>query len=142
MNRISMLEKEFPRTNQYTWINDTSSNVPIGDPVKVAMSGANKVQAAIVTNALHNSDPADGLLHDGEEGQIEIKGRYTLPKIAATAIALFETVIWDVAARQVIIAAPNSGDYVLGYCSKPAASADAFVQVELNTGPDKFTETA
>ncbi len=136
----AMMKKEFPNTNQFTWTNGTGSAVAIGNPTKIDMTGTNVVMAAVVLNALAGSDGAAEVAN-GAEGQVDTKGRYSFPK-ATGALALLQTCWWDISANEVVAASGASGDFVLGFASKPAASGDAFVEIQLNEGPDRYTETA
>lgn len=69
-------------------------------PRIVAPSGGVTVGVPVVVN---NSETLGQLgipvctAAEGEEVALELKGIFRLPKVAATAIALFESVYWDVA---------------------------------------------
>ncbi len=132
---VTKFKRKFPDVDTLDWTNDTGSAVAVGDPTPLTLSGTNKIQAAVVTNAYDFS----GSVANGSKGVVVTKGNYSFPK-ASGAQAQGLTAYWDVSAGAVIIDSGVlvDGDYALGKIAIAAASGDSFVEVELNAGPDAF----
>ena len=66
------------------------------------------------------------------KGSLAIGGVYKIPKIAATALAIGDTVGYDISADEVVTSVSGDSDGDIGVIVYAAASADAYCYVLLN----------
>jgi len=128
---MSIAQLERSTVDHIVYTNSTGASIAAGTPIVIEEAGSNLLGvAAILLNALA----------DGESGTAYILGEFRIDK-AAVAFAQGQKVYYDVSATNANNAAnaATDGDFVLGVCSKAAASGDDYVQFLLNFGPGANT---
>jgi len=111
------LRKAFPQSTRVKFTNSTGSTITSGSVVDLGWT-----YGVTVNDVL-----------DGNEGLVETRGKFQLPKVAATAFTAGQAVGWD--GSEVVVA---GGGRPIGVVVEDAASSDATIMVALNESAEFF----
>ncbi|GAG20129.1 unnamed protein product [marine sediment metagenome] len=132
------IEDSGPTEVQMTYVNPDAAVSITNHEIVGSQSDSGKLMATII--AASEDVATRGILATDETGQVWIAGRFRVPKDITVPLVQGHTAYWDKSTNKATTnaVANQADDFALGMVVKSASTSQAYVDVDINTGPYAF----